>query len=148
MTNPLIQLGTLSRLRASVILDEAPELNVTASFLAQEGISMTLEDNATDIYKTMTGTVTSPQPYRMVTVMAHLLRTQFLATAWKNRELSNSVIGAATVRTDSNTLGTYDLLNCAITQVGELVLNGQNVGYGVSFQGYWPINSQLWTDGL
>lgn len=148
MSNPLVDQGTINRLRGSVVFAALSELNVTAPFLAPEGIGLTLEGEATTIIKTMTGTVTSPEPYQMVTVTVHLLRTQSLADDWKTQQQVNTQLGECSVRPDSAKLSPYDLYNCAITQVGELVFNGQSAGYGVSFQGYWPINSDLWTQGL
>lgn len=148
MANPLIAQGGLNRLRANTIFSAIPTLNITAPYLAPEGLGLALEGEATTIIKTMTGTVISPEPFQMVTVTAHLLRSQKFSDLWKTQQQTNSFLGECTVRPDSVTLSPYYLYNCAITQVGELVFNGQSAGYGVSFQGYWPINSQAWDQGL
>ena len=41
-SNPLVDQGTLNRIRASVEFTDFPELNVTSSYLAKAGISMRL----------------------------------------------------------------------------------------------------------
>lgn len=148
MGNPLVDQGSLNRLRGSIVLDSLPTLNVTAPFLSPEGIGLVLEGAASDVIPTMTGTVISPQPYQMVTVTAHLLRTQSFADRWKSQQETDSRLGLITVRPDAKTLSPYLINNCTITQVGELVFNGQNAGYGVSFQGYWNINNTLWLEGI
>lgn len=148
MANPLIDQGTLNLLRGSAIFNDFPELNVTAPFLTPEGIGLGLEGEATTIIKTMTGTVTSPEPYMMVSVVLNLLRTQSLADAWKQQQEIDTRIGQCTIRPDSVTLSPYLLYNTAITAVGELTFNGKSAGYGVTLQGYWNINADLWAEAL
>jgi hypothetical protein len=144
MGNPLIDQGTLNRLRGSIVWKNLPKLNVTAPFLGQEGLSLTLEGESTTIIPTMTGVVTSPEPFHLVTVMAHLLRTQNLSDLYKQQQEKTTLLGNCTIRPDSKALSPYLLYNCAIVTVGELNFNGTNPGYGVSFKGYWNINADLW----
>lgn len=148
MANPLIDQGTLNRLRGSVVFTDFPELNVTAPFLDQGGIGLALEGQATEIAKTMTGVVTSPEPYMMVSVACHLLRTQSFSDLWKAQMELDTRIGEGTVRPDAITLSPYILFNLSITAVGEFVFNGTQPGYGVTLQGYWNINATLWEEGL
>jgi len=141
--NPLTNQGTLNRLLASVIIPAFPELNVTSSFLGKEGVTISFQGDITLMIPTMTGTVTSPEPYQMATVLVRLLRTQPLADAFKQQLETTALIGDITVRPDSRALSPYQFINCAISTVGDLVLNGTDAGYGVSIVGYYPVNSSL-----
>lgn len=85
MPNPLVPQGFLNRVRGAVSITDKPALNVTASFLGKEGISMRPDTAATDIIPTMTGTVGSQAPYQQVTLTVHLLKTQV------GRQLSTAV---------------------------------------------------------
>lgn len=142
--NPLVPQGTLNRLKASLVLPDLPALNVTASFLTKEGIGISFQGEITTMIQTMTGTVTSPEPYQMATVLVRLLRTQTLADAWKQQLETSSLIGDITVRPDTTTLSPYQILNCGIMTVGDLTFAGQDAGYGVSIAGYYPVNANLW----
>lgn len=145
MPNPNIAQGTLNRLLASLNWNDAPELNVTPSFLGRGGISLAYDGEATKFFPTMTGTVTSNEPYQMITLRINLLKTQSLGAAYDARRKSQSVIGTGTVRPDvSEGIGPIDILNCAIESVNELNFSGEDPGYVVVVRGYTPINSDLW----
>jgi hypothetical protein len=144
MANPLVVQGTLNRLRGSVLFAQFPAFNVTAPFVGPEGISLTLEGRASTNIPTMTGIVTSPEPYMLVTVQMHLLKTQSLADAYKAKMETSVLMGDCVVRPDSKTLSPYLLYNTSIINVADLTFNGTNAGYGVSLEGYWVINADLW----
>lgn len=141
--NPLVNQGTLNRVRGSVELTDFPQLNVTASFLAKEAIRLRLDGEATQYIETMTGAVTSRQPYLMVIVEMHLLRTQPLANQYKTQWETSSVIGDMTVTPDTSALGVYPLINCSINSVGEQSFAGEDPAYVVTMRGYYLINSDL-----
>lgn len=71
MANPLVPQGFLNRVRGAVSITDVPALNVTASYLGKDGISMRPDGPATDILPTMTGTVGSQVPYQQVTLTVH-----------------------------------------------------------------------------
>lgn len=144
MANPLVQQGTLNRLRSSVLWNDFPFLNVTSSFLGTEGISLTLEGRASTNIPTMTGLVTSPEPFQLVTLVMHLLKTQPLAELYKIQQETTVLLGNGVIRPDSKALSPYFLYNCSIINAGDLNFNGQNAGYGVTIEGYWVINANLW----
>ena len=85
-TNPLVSQGSLNRLRASVVWPDNPTLNVTASYLGKEGVSLALDGEATTFINTLVGAVTSPEPYQMITLTIHLLKTQGLASLYKSQQ--------------------------------------------------------------
>lgn len=144
MPNPLVAQGTLNRLRASVSIPDRPELNITASFLGKDGISVSLTGDATLTIPTMTGTVQSPEPYMLVELTVALLRTQTLGNQYKLQMELNTLLGDFTVRPDSSILSPYTFRNGAIARVRELPMNGTDAGYVATLTGYYNINDDLW----
>lgn len=144
MPNPLVSQGTLNRLRGSFLLPDIPGLNVTAPYLGKEGMRLSLEGDATKFFDSLTGMVTSPEPYLPINLRLNLLRTQPLANAYKDQMELDALVGDCTVRTDSNVLGLYEMVNCSIMNVSELQINGEDAGYAVAIKGTYYINSALW----
>jgi hypothetical protein len=142
-SNPLISQGTLNKLRGSVIYTDHQELNVTASYLAAEGISLAFEGDASGYLETMTGAVPSPNPYMMATVTLHLLKTQGLSTTYKDQFELDTTIGDLLVTTDTTTLDSYQLENCTLMRVNELGFGGRDPGFTVMVRGTYRINSSL-----
>ncbi len=145
MSNPLQQQGTLNRLLGSLVIPDFPELNVTAPFLGDEGIGLTLQGESTTFINTLTGAVTSPEPYQQVTVTVHLLKTQSLASLYKAKVEDDATIGDLTVRPDTRAFPPYQLINCAIQSVSEIRMNGRDAGYRITIGGYYYINNTLWS---
>lgn len=143
-SNPLIAQGTLNRLRASVVWASNSSLNVTAPYLGREGIRLALEGETTTFINTMTGAVTSPEPYQVVNLTISLLKTQGLAAVYKAQMELAALIGDGTVYPDASTLPTYSLINCAIQSVRELSFSGEDAGWVVAVKGYYLVNSSLW----
>jgi hypothetical protein len=141
--NPLVPQGTLNRIRASVQWTSFPGLNVTTSFLGKEGISLAFEANDTDFIDTMTGAVTSPNPYQPIRLVMNLLKTQTLANLYEAQRQSSSLLGDGMVIPDASTLTSYQITNCAIEGVDELRFNGEVASYSVRVKGYYIINNAL-----
>lgn len=142
--NPLVDQGTLNRIRGTVIIVNNPALNVTAPYLGKEGISLALEGAATTFIDSMTGAVTSPEPYQACSCTVSLLKTQNLSALYKAQMELTTLLGPISVTPDSATLPVYDLLNVAIMGVRELRFNGEDAGWVVSLRGYYIINNALW----
>lgn len=142
--NPLVQQGTLNRLRGSVVIPNFPALNVTAGYLGKQAISLALDGDVTQMIDTMTGLVTSPEPYMGATITMHLLRTQALATAWRTQWETLSTLGAVTVHTDTAALGHFDFQNCAVTRAPTMTFDGTDPGFMVEIRGIYYINQSLW----
>lgn len=143
--SPQISQGVLNRLIASVIWTSYPQLTITAPFLGRDGISLAFEGNAVEFLPTLTGNVNSPEPFQMVTLTMHLLKTQGIAQLYESQRQTNAQLGTGTVRPDAATLGPYKLLNAAIESVRELAFSGQNAEYVVTCRATYPINSALWS---
>lgn len=145
MANPLIDLGQLNRLKTSVLVSNFPQLNVTASFLGEEGVNLRMNGPVTTRIAAMTGSVPSPEPYVPVTLVIHLVKSQSLSALFQTQMQSTALIGDVTVRPDVvRGLGVYYLSNCSIDNVGELTFNGKSIDYGVEIGGNWYVNSALW----
>jgi hypothetical protein len=162
MPAPFVNQGTLSRLSASVSWPAFPSLNVTPSFLNREGIRLAFEGEATKNLPTMTGLVTSPEPFQVVNMTINLLKTQGLSAAYELQRQTLSLLGDGVVRPDVNSggvlstvagaitggltgggIGPYALFNCSILNVRELSFAGEDAGYSVTIGGYILINQAL-----
>lgn len=143
MANPLISQGNLNRLRGSVVFPDNPTLNITAPYLGKAGIRLAFEGESVVYLPTLTGAVTSPEPYMMISLSMNLLKSQPLSNAYKAKMESDSSMGAGTVRTDSTSLSVYELINLSISSVRELNLNGEDADFIVTLKGYYSINSGL-----
>lgn len=144
MPNPLVPQGFLNRVRGSVTITDNPSLNVTASYLGKDGISMRPDSPATDILPTMTGTVGSQSPYQQVTLTVHLLKTQGLGASYQKQFASDTALGEVVVTPDATTFGNYTLLNCYLVNFNELTMNGMDAGYVVTLSGYLITNDKMW----
>jgi len=146
MPNPLISQGSLNRLIAAVQWND-PDMdsfNITASYLGKDGIRLALDGIATTFINTMTGAVTSPEPYQSVSLTIALLKSQPIAKAYKNRVESNALMGACTIYPDSGVLPVYVLQNCALESLREMSYNGEDAGWVISVKGYYEINAFMW----
>jgi hypothetical protein len=143
-SNPMIPQGTLNRLRGSVNFVSNSQLNVTAPYLGKAGITLTLEGESTLMIPTMSGVVTSPEPYMMVSATINLLKTQNLAAVFKAQMENTTLIGDFVVTPDASTLPTYYVNNAAIESVKEMGLNGEDAGFVITLKGYYLVNNALW----
>ncbi len=146
MPNPNINQGTINRLVASIIWDNFPVLNVTPSFLLPEAIDLTPEGPMTTMIPSMTGAVTSPEPYQMMRMVIHLNRAQALAAAYKLQWESSTLIGSGTIRPDvlSSVFPPFFVDNVAISGLNTLSFSGRDAGFVVTCTGVYQINSTLW----
>ena len=142
--NPLVPQGVLNRLRGSVVFSANASLNVTAGYLAKEGIRIAFDGDASLMVPTLTGGVVSPEPYQVAHVTMNLLKSQSLSDVYKQQIEVDTTIGDAVITTDASTLSTYSLSNCTLQGVQDIEINGTVVGYVVTFRGIYYVNSSLW----
>jgi hypothetical protein len=142
--NPLIPQGTLNRLRASVVYASNSTLNITAPYLAKEAISIAFEGDAGMLIPTLTGGVTSPEPYQMATVTINLIKSQALAGVYKTQIETNVNVGDISVIADSSNLPDYQFVNCVIKGVRDVTFDGNVAGFVVTVTGIYNVNSALW----
>jgi len=116
---------------------------VTAPFLAPEGARLTFEGVTTTFLPTMTGVVTSPEPFQMISLDIYLLKSQSLAWAYEAQRQFSALLGQGVVRTDSPVGTPYDLFNCAIENVEALDFSGRTPNYVVRVRGYYEVNASM-----
>jgi hypothetical protein len=141
--NPLVALGSLNRLRASVLFPALPGLTVISSNLGREGIQLDFGGASTTQIDVMTGIVTSPEPYLTVALTVHLLKTQFLAQTWRAQMELLSLLGDGVVRPDSATMTPYFFQNTSILGIGAQAFNGTSADYPVRIGGTYQVNAAL-----
>ena len=142
--NPLINQGTLNRLRGSVVYASNHSLNVTAPYLEKEAISIAFEGDAGMLIPTLTGGVTSPEPYQMANVTINLVKSQALADIYKTQIETNVNVGDISVIPDSPALSDYQLTNCVLKGVRDVTFDGNVPGFVVTLTGIYSVNSALW----
>ncbi|KAB0559445.1 hypothetical protein [Pantoea stewartii] len=140
----MIPVGVLNRVRASIKFTDHSELNVSASYLAKEGVELVFQGNMTDFLPAMTGAVQSPQPYMIMQAKVHLLRSQALGAQYKTQWEANTAIGDAKVYSDSSTFGDFEVMNTAITNVQDMSFAGGEPGVAITITGTYYINSEMW----
>lgn len=143
MANQQIQQGTLNRLLASVVYANYTQLNVTAGYMSREAISLSFDGDTSMLIPTLTGAVTSPEPYIFGTVTMHLLRTQALGEAYSNQIRTNTTLGSVTVYPDTQVLQPFQLNNCVLMSIQETTFDGNQAGLVVRLRGVYNINSTL-----
>jgi hypothetical protein len=139
--NPQVIQGVLNRVITSVQFPLFPNLNVTAPFFAPEGARLTFEGATTAFLPTMTGVVTSPEPFQMISLDIYMLKSQPLAAAYEAARQFNALLGPGVVRTDALTLPPYDIFNCAIENVEALDFSGRTANFVVRVRGYYQTNA-------
>lgn len=144
MANPNVPQGVLNRVRTSVKFTDYPTLNVSASYLAKEAADIDFQGSVVEPLPALTGVVQSPQPYIMVLVRIHLLRSQSLGAQFKSQLELNGLVGNCRLYTDSSMLGEFDLTNTAITNVGNMTFNGTDPGFVITLTGTYKVNSDMW----
>lgn len=144
MPNPMIKPGVLNRVRASAKFTDYPQLNVSASYLAKEGVEITFQGNIVEPLPAMTGVVQSPQPYVLAQAKIHLLRSQALAAQYKTQIELDAILGDVRLYTDSSTFGEFDMVNTAITSVGDMTFAGGDPGVVITLTGTYYVNSSMW----
>jgi hypothetical protein len=142
--NPLVTQGTLNRLRGSVVYSSNSTLNVTAPYLSREAISIAFDGDAGMLIPTLTGGVTSPEPYQMANITINLIKSQALADVYKTQIETNVNVGDVSVIADSATLSDYQFTNCVLKGVRDVTFDGNVPGFVVVLTGIYSVNSSLW----
>lgn len=143
-----IDLGALNRLSASVTFVNFPELTVTAESLAKQAIKLAPEGDATKFLEVLTGIVPSPEPYQLLTVTIHLVKTLSICADYQSQFQANTLVGKCTVRPDiqpgTGGLKPFDVLGTALMTPREMSFDGEDPAFVVTLRGYWYVNQDLW----
>jgi hypothetical protein len=136
--------GNLNRLRASVQFAQNQGLNVVSSNLGKAGIVARPISESSVLIPTMTGGVTSPEPYQMYEITLHLLRTQGLAAAYKSQIETLCDVGDITVKSDASNQPDYQISNCTIVNGSNPSFGGTDPDFTVVLHGVYLVNSSLY----
>lgn len=143
-TNPFVAQGSLNRLIGSLTFPDSPALNITAEFLGSEAVSLNPSGPVTTMIGTLTGAVNSPEPYMLMNMLVHLVRSQALANTYKKLIQTNSFLGEGVFRPDAVTMDPFDFTNCNVTEMRPMIISGRDAGFMIGITGVWYINSSLW----
>lgn len=143
-TNPLVQQGTLNRLRCSVVVPSESTLNVTSSYMGASFASVNFSEPFADLIGTATGAVTSPEPYVFGTITVGVLKTQALASQWVTQAQTKSAIGQVTIHPDSASYPPATLDNCVIQSIEPGAFDGKDPVVRITIRGVYYINNDLW----
>lgn len=144
MPNPFIPQGVFNKVRASVKFTQFPELNITAAFLTQDAIDIQFQGDAGVLLPTMTGGASSPNPYQMINVQIHLVRSQAMAQLFKNQIETDTYLGEAKIYSDSTTLGDFTIRSATLRSAGDVSFSGRDPAYLISLFGIYDVNSDMW----
>lgn len=156
--NQTVSLGQLNRLNGSVRIPSNAPLNVTYPFLHKPGIKLALQGKTTENIGVMIGTVPSKNVYLPAEVTINLLKTMGLASQYQAQIQDDCYLGDVVVRPDVQViqaalqsigisgvtgLQSFNLFNVSISSVREQSFAGDDPGFVVMLEGYWPINASL-----
>lgn len=143
-----IDLGSLNRLSASVTFDDFPELTVTAEVLAKQAIRLAPEGDATKFLEVLTGVVDSPEPFQLLTLTIHMVKTLSICADYFAQFQASTKLGKATVRPDLNPgqggLPPFDMYNTSLMTPREMDFSGEDPAFVVTLRGTWNVNQDLW----
>jgi hypothetical protein len=142
--NPLIQLGSLNRLRGSVLFDAFPSLDVNAQNMTKEAIKLGIDGDMTQFLAAMAGAVTSPEPWMMFSFSVGIVKTVALAALYKAAWENDTRLGNCSIRLDTAAIPPFDVVNAAIEGVDGLDSGGTNPAFTVRFKSTYYVNNAMW----
>jgi len=144
MANPLIQQGSLNKVRAQVVVPGFSNLTIISSYMGTDGLTAETEDFCDQI-GTATGTVPSPNPYAFASITIHILKTNGMVTRWWNQKDTNSQIGKITIHSDTDAFDSFDVQECVIKSLSPGKLNGTDATSILTLRGVLYINNDMWS---
>lgn len=142
--NPQVALGSLNKLKASLKFTSNSSLNILPSYMAQAGLTVGFEGQATNYSEVYVGAVPSPNPFILVTIRFGVLKTQVLGPLWKQQVETNTLVGDFVLRPDVQGFPPFDFTNGFIMNPDEIAMNGSSPTFGISLKATYYINSSLW----
>jgi|ERR1700744_428115 len=144
--NPLIDQGTLNRVRCSIIVASYPNLNITSGYMSKQSLArISFDGNFNEQIPTATGVVNSPEPYAMGSVAVNLLRTTALAAAWRAQWENTTIIGSITIYSDTAAFPAFTLRSSAIQHFDPNAFDGNDPASALMLRGVYDINTTLWS---
>lgn len=143
-TIPLIQQGTLNRVRTSVVIPSYTNLSITSSYMGKNFAHLQPEGPLVDQVETATGIVNSPVPYVMMKCVVDILRTQSLAEAWLQQIQVNSVIGEVITHADTSAFSAITINNASVVEFDPGAFDGKDPVFRLTLRGVFYSNNTLW----
>ncbi len=143
-TQPIVQQGTLNRVRASVVIPSFPQLNVLASYMSNSFVSAKPQGDFAELIETATGGVPSPEPFVKMLITVGLLRTQNRGEIWQEQAEVGSYIGDVVVHSDTSAFLQRTYYDCIIQKIDPEAYDGRNPENRLTIIGIYRINNSLW----
>ena len=144
-SNPLIEQGTLNRVRCSIVVPSYPALNVTSPYMGASFASFDFSGPFSQLIPTGTGAVNSPEPYVEGTITVALLRTQALANAWLQQAQTLSDLGAVTIHSDTAAFPANTIYTTIIQDFNPGAFDGRDPVVRLVLRGIAYMNNDLWS---
>ncbi len=144
-TNPMVPQGSLNKVRAHIVVPNYPTLNISPSYLGDDGFSLDLDEDAVRQLKTATGLVNSPEVFVEATCTINLLRTQNLSLQWMQQMENTAQIGRIVAHSDSAAFTGRTVHNCSILKVQPGRMNGTTATVDVTIRGVYYVNNSMWS---
>ncbi len=144
VTVPSANLGSLNRVRPTIVFSNNPVLNIIPAIIGREGLHVTFTGEANTVLPAMVGVVNSPEPYQVVTVAVPIVKTSGAGPLFKSQLESSALLGDCIIRTDSTNMPDFSFQNMSITGVGDYGLGGTEPTWTLTLTGVYVINSNLW----
>ena len=146
-TNPLINLGNLNRVRASVVFPSYTALNITSSQMGRRFVSLTYDEDFVQQIQQGVGIINSPEPYVFATITCDILRTLPLAQAFITQVESTSVLGTVYVHSDTSSFPRRAVHNASVLKADPGAFDGVNGVLALTIRGIFYPNNDLWNFG-
>ena len=144
MANPLINLGNLNRVRASVVFPSFTSLNITSSQMGRRFVSLMYDEDFVQQIQQGVGIINSPEPYVMATVTCDILRTLPLAQAFMTQIEATGVLGTVKVHSDTSSFPVRTVHNASVLKADPGAFDGTNGVLALTIRGVFYPNNDLW----
>lgn len=143
-TNPLINLGNLNRVRASVVFPSFTSLNINSFQMGRRFVSLTFDEDFVQQIQQGVGIINSPEPYVMATVSCDVLRTLPLADAFITQLEATSVLGTVKIHSDTSAFSVKTVYNASVIRAEPGAYDGVNGVLALTIRGIFYPNNDLW----
>lgn len=143
-TNPRVTLGTLNRIRGSVVFPSNTSLNITSSYMTKKFVDVTFDGDFVDQIETATGIVNSPAPYVKAQATVGVLRTTGLASLFLAQVQSQAVVGQMHIHSDTSAFPSIVIHNVSIIKANPGAYDGMSGELSLTLSGIFYTNNDLW----
>ena len=146
MANPNLIPSPLNRVRANVSIPDNANLNVTASYLGADGISVTFQGAIATQLMGLTSTINSEEPYVPTQVRISLVKSLALTGQWMTQIQNAPTLGTLTIQSDTAEFPAITLYNTVITNIADVSMAGKQAEFVITISGSWSVSNDLWVN--